>query len=436
MGEGLAEAAWRPDGAESKSKSFEATTVRRVLSHRTVMPPMVCSPHRTLVESTENSRLVEPIAPARDESVRNHAPRREKSATDASSGPSWRERCALKRRITMKKSNKSRIIAALGAITCLAPVFIHAQTPGVPPSQPGGWRGTQTMRVADSSNLPGENVNDLIGKKITGNGQQDLGTIKDFFLDARSGRIAFVVAAGANANDPMRLLSPQAFQSSSPGSEINAQLDPAAFQAAPTITQQEFDSGNPPANLANTMYNGRGGQLVRASKLTTRQVSSSGQEVGTIDEVGINLQAGTASLLFRTNPNFAGAESRFELPLNRLEYAQGGQLTTRLTRADFAQVPGSNLTAGNTQPSAPGTWATGRDSTPPTEASNNAAAAIRSAIAADPNLVREDITVHAAGQRVMLRGRASSEAAKAQIETLARTHAGGVAVDNNVRVGN
>lgn len=335
----------------------------------------------------------------------------------------------------MKISNKSKLIAAVGAITCLTPGFIHAQTPGAPPAQPG-WRGAQNLRVADSSNLPGENLNDLVGKKISGNGQQELGTVKDFLLDARSGRIAFVVAGTANASEPLRLLSPQAFQSSSPGAEVTAQMDQAAFQAAPSVTQQELDSGNPPASLSNTPWNGRGGQLVRASRLSTKQVSSGGQEAGTIDEVGINLPAGTASLLFRTNPNFAGAESRFELPMNRIEFGQGGQqLTTRMTRADFAQVQGSNLTAGDTQPSAPGTWATGRDFTPPTDATNNAAAAIRSAIAADPTLVRENISVQATGQSVMLRGRVSSDAVKNQLQTLAQSHASGVSVNNAVSVG-
>jgi hypothetical protein len=338
----------------------------------------------------------------------------------------------------MKNSNKSKIIAALGAITCLAPVFTRAQVPGAAPQHQNWSRAAQGMRVADSSNLPGENVNDLIGKKITGAGQQELGTVKDFLLDARSGRIAFVVAAAANAGDQLRLLPAHAFQSSSPGTELTAQIDQAAFQAAAVINQQVLESGNFPANVVGNAWGGRPGQLIRASQLTSKLVSSGGQEAGAIDEVGINLQNGTATLLFRTNPQFAGAESRFEMPLNRLEYGQGAQITTRLTRADFAQVPGSNLTAGNTQPSSPSVLfdpsATGRFSSPPVEATNNAAAAVRSAIAANPNLVREDISIHAAGQQVMLRGRVTSEAVKHEVETLARMHAGAVAVDSNLRV--
>ncbi len=323
----------------------------------------------------------------------------------------------------MKKSNKSKIIAALGALACLAPVT-HAQTPGASPQQQGWWRGSQGMRVADSSNLPGENVNDLVGKKITGTGGQDLGTVKDFFLDPRSGRIAFVVAAAANAGDQLHLLPAQTFQSSS-GMDVMAQMDQAAFNATPTITQQVLDSGNLPANLAGSFG---AGQLVRASQLTGKLVSSAGHEAGAIDEVGIDLHSGTATLLFRTNSDFAGGTSRFEMPLNRLDFSQGGQITTRLTRADFAQVSGSNLTPGDTQPSS------AAYASPPTEAANNAAAAIRSAIAADPNLVRENVSVFATGQSVVLRGRVSSDAVKSQIETSARAHAAGVAVDSNLRV--
>src|SRR4051794_28615444 len=98
----------------------------------------------------------------------------------------------------MKMNNKSRIIAALGALGCLALPVGYAQISGAAQSNQHwlpGMQGTQAMRVADSSNLPGENVNDLVGKKITSAQQQELGTVKDFLLHARSGRIAFIVVA-------------------------------------------------------------------------------------------------------------------------------------------------------------------------------------------------------------------------------------------------
>ena len=55
----------------------------------------------------------------------------------------------------MKMNNKSRIIAALGAFGSLALTVGYAQTPGAPPSNQNWWQGTQALRVADSSNMPG-----------------------------------------------------------------------------------------------------------------------------------------------------------------------------------------------------------------------------------------------------------------------------------------
>jgi len=272
--------------------------------------------------------------------------------------------------------------------------------------------------------------------------------VKDFLLHARSGRIAFIVVAAPNAGDQLHVLPPNALQPSSSGTDFTAQMDQAAFQATPTMSQQELESGNLPANVTGSA-GGQGGQLIRATQLTSKLVSSAGQEAGAIDEVGIDLKNGTASLLFRTNPQFAGAERQFEVPLSRFEFGAGQQLTTRLTRADFAQVSGSNISAAGTQPSTaaatspsasqptttvwPGSAPTGRDSAASPEVTNYAAA-IRSALAADPNLVREDVSVHAAGNKVMLRGQVSSEAVKNQIESLARAHAGSIPIDNNVRV--
>ncbi len=196
-------------------------------------------------------------------------------------------------------------------------------------------------------------LGDYKGQKILGSNQEELGKVNDFLVDAKSGEITGVVVSSGGAmgiGDRLRVMKPSDLKASD-GGNFTASVDKAAFAAMAVVGEKDLVSSQSAA----------AGQVIRASKINGKDVEVAGNEVGEIEKIVINLEAGRAMALIKADNDFAGSSGDFLVPFSKLDFSAttGAKISTTLTRADFASAAGNS--AGVTAPGADATLATTSD---------------------------------------------------------------------------
>jgi sporulation protein YlmC with PRC-barrel domain/osmotically-inducible protein OsmY len=114
-------------------------------------------------------------------------------------------------------------------------------------------------------------------------------------------------------------------------------------------SQQDAYSSQSPSQVAGstssaTMTSSYSAQsssdFVLASELKGKQVRSAEEEVGTIEDIAIDVQQGTAKAVISAESSFAGQSGKFHVPFSKLdiEGADNDTVTTTLSREDFSRA--------------------------------------------------------------------------------------------------
>jgi sporulation protein YlmC with PRC-barrel domain len=336
------------------------------------------------------------------------------------------------------KTHRHIVTAAFaGTFALLLHSPAGAQAPNPSWNQPGQRTPMHLQLASAESDAFG--LSQLAGKPVRGANQEQLGTVSDFLVEPKSGRIHYaIVPSGAGAaGETFRLVPVGALEPRSGVEGITVRIAQAQWDQVGTMTQAElparvslndeqrqrltqqfavanqpgFDAGNP-------------GELVRASSLRGQALRSGNDQVGTIEDVAIDVRRRTAAAVLRTAGGFSGAEQRFLVPFHQLQVTgdAGAGLTTALGRNEFQQAQGALTPTGYTS----GPFTRGGES--PHRVQASAQQAVNQAGGGGVQVAAETWLI--------LRGTVDSEQKRAEVERAVQQAAPGMPIDNKVTVQN
>lgn len=198
-------------------------------------------------------------------------------------------------------------------------------------------------------------VDQLAGRKLRDARGEQLGTVKDFLVDLKSGEVAFaVVSSGgfAGVGDTLHLVSFRALNADPEKKDFTADLTKEALKQAPVVQEEQFEENTitrTPSASHEVAANAsdHSATLLRATKLDGRKVKANGETIGEIKGLVIAPGASKAMALLEPSRRIGAADQKFLVPLNQLAIAgKGGRdITTPLSPADFQQAAQSGRTA-------------------------------------------------------------------------------------------
>lgn len=341
-----------------------------------------------------------------------------------------------------------------------------------------------------SQNMRGTHASELLGRDIRTPQDEDLGQLSDFVIDAQSGKVLYAVVASGGVvgiGQTLRAVPVTALkQSSSSGSEqMLINIDQAKWDQAPTFEKNQLASlshdqrgqelhqyygQTAPSRTQPSSRTQQGvatqgdrqttqgaAQLVLATDIIGQDVRSGSQEVGSVEDVIIQLRSRSAAALLDPADSLADANRSFLVPFNKLTRDNEGNLSATLSREDFAnasQAPDSGW--GDQAVGYVSTlfvWpAQNRDDQTRAGSSDRMAdngirdadrngsqppvAAVRQAVQAEARSADgpTSVAVAANGDKVVLSGTVPTEDVKERIEERAEQAAQGWDIDNQIRV--
>lgn len=363
-------------------------------------------------------------------------------------------------------------------------------------AEQGIQRAEQGIQQAQQQ-LRRQGANELTGMEVKNRSGESLGKVKDFVIDASSGQVIYtVVGSGgvlgigeklhavpvsalnydASSTGDERLTidiaadrwseaprfrkdslaSLQADQEGRSTFEYYGQTWPTAAGQSQASTSQQQEQQQQEQGLQGQQH-----QFVMASDIIGKDISSSGQDAGSVEDVFFQLQNRTAALLIDPSDDFAGAEQqdqKYIVPFNKLtlagtEIASGDTLSTSLTRDElmsaqvaqgdsWASAGGANNVyvlpqdeSAAAERVAQSETAMGRQQE--TQQGQPPVAEIRRALESDSSIAQQGgnaVSVIAQGDKVVLLGTVQSEEAKDRIEQRAEQAAQGWDIENQISV--
>lgn len=298
--------------------------------------------------------------------------------------------------------------------------------------------------VADHS------VRHYSGQQITGADGQKHGAFKDVAIDPASGRIDLAII---DTGEALIAVPWEALQATADDDGFTVPARSVAWSEVPSVSREEYDSGriNVDADKRRAMARQFGParssakqsvQLMCANEIQGKSVHADNKEVGTIEDLVVDMDTGVVAALIAPSPEFASSNAKFLVPLGRLELAepQGDVIVATIAPADFAQArPLSTASRTTTTPDESRLTPTGRSSSDqkaaPTAAAVLAAGdAVSKALATDPTFSAAAIEITTESGKVVLRGAVDSEQAQQNIERAARAAAPLVPIDSKITV--
>lgn len=265
----------------------------------------------------------------------------------------------------------------------------HGNTPSVPANgsddvqatspESGRWQDRSHNSTSYSSNMPAglrrSSANELTGMQLHSRDGESLGKIKDFIVDTSSGQVVYaVVGSGgvAGIGESLRAVPVSAlkYDSSSGEERLSLNLDSNRWSQAPRFRKNdvaslqadregrstyEFYGQSWPQRGPSSSPNGSSQPLVMARDLIGKDVTSSGQTVGEIEDLLVQLQGGGAAAVLDANADFAGKDQKYIVPLSRFSMSSGDSFSTTLTQSDFKsarQLQGDSWASASSNPRA------------------------------------------------------------------------------------
>lgn len=222
---------------------------------------------------------------------------------------------------------------------------------------------TQTsLRIASDAETQ-HTADKLSGKKVRGQDGSEIGTIKDFLVDSRTGQIKFAVVASGGffgIGEKLRLLPYEMLQAPTQDEDLTTTLTKQQLSQAPTVQEQALEqqqvnidqqkieqtrqvlasgtTGSGSSAQSASDPSTSGGQLVAASKIKGKDLNAEGSKVGSVEAVVIATSGDEAMALVDPEQDIAGSDMKFLVPLSRFQLASAGSdegITTSITRNEF-----------------------------------------------------------------------------------------------------
>lgn len=275
----------------------------------------------------------------------------------------------------------------------------------------------------------------IVGRPLHAANDEQLTTITDFLIDPQSGRVHFALAGSGSGprGETFRIIPMAALQSSPGNDKFTLRMDRNRWDQVGTLLESRLQ-GKIKINQEHQERLSRqfalGGQpapeveLMRASQFKGRAIRSGNEQVGTVEDVAVNLHQHIAAPMVAPAGGFAAGGTKFLIPFPQLqlgEQAQGA-ITTTLTRADFHRLQ-------------PGLSPTGQSSAAFGQATSigYVATAVQQALSRDPSFATSGVQV-IPESRIVLRGSVENQQKKAELERAAQQAAAGVRVDSEITV--
>ncbi len=274
----------------------------------------------------------------------------------------------------------------------------------------------------------------LAGKPLRGSGQEEIGTVSDFLIEPQTGHVRYaVVPSGAGASGETYRIIPMAALDPTSGTEgLRISLGKAQWNQVGTMTEQEL-KGTISLNddqrqrlmqqFAITQQSSPNAshELVRASQLRGKTLQSGGQQLGSIQDVAVDVRHQVAAALVTP---MGAAGQKYLVPFAQLQISSPEQssVNTTLTQMHFQQAQSGTPTGVTGSPFL--------SANPP---ATSAAMAVRRALDQDASLSRAQVQV-IPESRIALRGTVESESIRSNIERTAKEVAPGMQVDNHITV--
>ncbi len=312
------------------------------------------------------------------------------------------------------------------------PTATWGQPQPVTSQQASAAAGVGSVQVA-SPEAEAFTLQRMAGKPLRGSGQEELGSVSDFLIDPQTGHVRYaVVPSGAGASGETYRIIPIAALDPTSGHEgLRISLGKAQWNQVGTMTEQEL-KGSIALNdeqrqrlmqqfsITQPAQSGSN-ELVRASQLRSKTLQSGGQQLGSIQDVAIDVRHQVAAAVV-TSAGAAG--QKFLVPFGQLQISnpEQGSINTTLTQMHFQQAQSGTPTG-----------LTGSPFTSANPPATSAAMAVRRALDQDASLARAQVQV-IPESRIALRGTTESEQIRSNIERIAKEVAPGMQVDNHITV--
>lgn len=332
--------------------------------------------------------------------------------------------------------------------------------------QAGHPQGALRVAGADAAD---RGAQDYAGRDIVGKMGEKLGTVDDFAINPKSGKVAFVAVSSGGflgIGDRLRVLPFQALHMKD--DKFSVDLDEASWKKLARLNEQDWEEGRVNVLTAATVGTEAGAPagrepadaaeragelteeidyagLVRASKVRGKEITAGQQQVGTIEDIVIDFDHGTVTALLDPESEFTGTDEKFLVPFGKLEMgvdAQEETIMTSLASNDFRQLSTGAVATTEATPepardarqeareirepaTVPTTdeqlTPTGRESTPQLESNidpkiTSAARAVRQALDQDSTLAKAGVEVVPQVGRLLIRGNVADEKMKEAIE--------------------
>jgi sporulation protein YlmC with PRC-barrel domain len=268
----------------------------------------------------------------------------------------------------------------------------------------GSPQTSSTLQVA-SPEAVDRGLRKLAGRNVHNAEGEKLGTIRDFVIDKRSGAVIYAVVSSGGilgVRQTLRLVPIGALQPAPAGldgyiirinrvgwnrapallkaafnagviriddeqmrqmSELFAEAGAFPFSAKSTVTGPPRDDAiaqtepetqaRPSSKLRDLEAERSASPYVRASDLRDRDIRASGQEVGEVEDIIIDLETRRAFALVELDEDITERELEVLVPINRLDLSgTRHQLATNLSVADFQRADPNYVALTAAPPSA------------------------------------------------------------------------------------
>lgn len=328
-----------------------------------------------------------------------------------------------------------------------------------------------------------ESARRVIGQDVTTLTGESLGQIKDLVIETGAGKIVHALVASGGLLGVGQTLHAVPFAALKPGAknDFTLNVERADWDRLPAIREDEIDlftqenRGRPiferfGLEWDEEMRSGRGLlsgltakdeplRLMRVTQLSGQRVVNAGQEVGTVEDVLVNVGRRRASIVLDPNDDYTGTDQKFIIGFHQLMPSLDAkdQLSTPLTRAEFAQATPLQedwwtVTGGYPYIwSGDGTIATAPYATTALQqrvreenaartadsgAGRPSVTLVRGALRMDPDLraAASDVTIEPEGERLIVAGTVRSDDLKEKIAEKITQAAPGWHVENRLTV--
>jgi len=326
--------------------------------------------------------------------------------------------------------------------------------------------GSEQIQVA-SADAKDRGLRRYAGLEVRTDGGERLGTLKDFVIDAASGKIAYAIVSSSGvlgAGDSSHAVPVDAMQRSTAIDGFVIHIDPARWNDVPALSEDDFNAGRvsisteqqrrlhelfetEPAATELAATSSDAMQLQRASEIRGKAIQSGQQDVGDIEEIVIDLERGTAAALVEAANEFTAADSDYLVPLQRLNLASEDRVvTTTLSPTDFEQAQSSRQSLASVDRQSPAQPPIDNEQLSPTGRSKEepapeldvglaaSARTVRKALDQDAALSSANVQVLPESGKLVLRGSVRDQDTKMSIERAARDAAADVTIENQITI--